>query len=236
MKKLTKIHKKHISEWHKKNKNTLKYKERSKKLSKKLKGRKNPLIREKLKIWFSKKENKLKIQNSKKKTVKTRKERYKIWHTKKTKEKIGLGNKGKGGNYRKGLNYEKIFGKKKAKQIIKNWKEKRKTWIIPKKDTIIEVKIQNFLKQLNIEFFTHQHINIKHGYQCDIFIPSLNMVIECDGVYWHKYPVGNDIDNIRNKELKEKGFRVLRLWESEIKILDLNKFKEKLKNVKPISL
>ncbi|GAG67123.1 unnamed protein product [marine sediment metagenome] len=41
----------------------------------------------------------------------------------------------------------------------------------------------------------------------------MNLVIECDGDYWHKYPVGRDIDHIRTKELIQKGFKVLRLWE-----------------------
>lgn len=101
--------------------------------------------------------------------------------------------------------------------------------IIPKKDTSIEIKIQNFLKQLNIEFFTHQYIKeIEHGYQCDILIPSMNLVIECDGDYWHKYPIGNDIDHIRTKELLEKGFKVLRLWEHEIRPMQLNEFKDML--------
>ena len=105
----------------------------------------------------------------------------------------------------------------------------RKNLIIPVKDTSIEIKIQNFLKKLKLDFFTHQYIKeIKHGYQCDIFIPFMNLVIECDGDYWHKYPVGNEIDTIRTKELLEKGFKVLRLWERDIRVMDLNNFKERL--------
>lgn len=97
--------------------------------------------------------------------------------------------------------------------------------ILPMKDTTIEIKIQNFLKQLGISFMTHQYIkDIEHGYQCDIFIPSMKMVIECDGDYWHKYPIGNEIDHIRTSELLQKGFKVLRLWEREIKIIDIQKF------------
>lgn len=108
-------------------------------------------------------------------------------------------------------------------------KEARAKLIIPTKDTSIEVKIQNFLKELKIEFFTHQYMKeIEHGYQCDILIPSMNLVIECDGNYWHKYPIGRKIDNIRTKELIEKGFKVLRLWEFEIKDMELNDFKSKL--------
>jgi very-short-patch-repair endonuclease/ribosomal protein L40E len=108
------------------------------------------------------------------------------------------------------------------------WKEWRKTQVFPLKDTSIEVKIQNFLQQLKIEYFTHKYMNINHGYQCDIFIPSMNLVIECDGNYWHKYPTGTEIDHVRTKELIEKGFKVLRLWEFEIKKMGLDDFRMKL--------
>ena len=86
-----------------------------------------------------------------------------------------------------------------------------------------------FLKELGYEFFTHQYMKeIEHGYQCDILIPSMNLVIECDGVYWHKYPIGNNIDHIRTKELLEKGFKVLRLWEKEINVMNIIQFKGRL--------
>ena len=102
--------------------------------------------------------------------------------------------------------------------------------VFPKEDTSIEVKIQDFLKKLGIEFYTHQYMHIEHSYRCDIFIPSKNLVIECDGTYWHKYPTGTEIDHIRTKELLEKGFKVLRLWEFEIREMHIDKFKEKLEN------
>ena len=118
-------------------------------------------------------------------------------------------------------------------KIIERNKIMRMTQVLPVKDTSIELKIQNYLKELNITFFTHQYIKeIEHGYQCDILIPSINLVIECDGDYWHKYPVGNDIDHIRTSELLQKGFKVLRLWENEIKVMDLNKFKNMLEEIK----
>jgi len=117
----------------------------------------------------------------------------------------------------------------KKEHIKEKIRDFRKTQVLPIKDTKIEVKIQNFLKQLNIEFFTHQHIKeIEHSYQCDILIPSMNLVIECDGDYWHKYPIGKDIDHIRTKELIEKGFKILRLWEREIKEMSVEVFKERL--------
>ncbi len=110
-------------------------------------------------------------------------------------------------------------------------RKNRRTQIFPAKDSKIEVKIQKYLKKLGYEFFTHQYIKIKHEYQCDILIPALNLVIECDGDYWHKYPIGREIDHIRTKELIKKGFKVLRLWEGEIKLMGLEEFKIKISMV-----
>ena len=129
------------------------------------------------------------------------------------------------------VSHSKVYSLLKHKNIlIRSYKEERKKQVTPIKDTTIEVKIQNFLKELGIEFFTHQYMKIEHGYQCDVLIPSMNLVIECDGNYWHKYPVGLDKDHIRTNELIEKGFKVLRLWECEIKHMNIINFQERLKN------
>lgn len=118
------------------------------------------------------------------------------------------------------------------KRVITILKEYRKINVLPKKDTSIEIKIQNYLQQLGYEFFTHKYIKeIEHGYQCDILIPVMNLVIECDGDYWHSYPTGREIDHIRTKELLEKGFKVLRLWECEIRKLNIEEFKDKLESI-----
>lgn len=95
---------------------------------------------------------------------------------------------------------------------------------IVKKDTLIEIKIKNFLTKLGILFENHKLIKIPHYYQCDCFVPSKNLVIECDGDYWHNYPNLRDIDLIRNKEMEESGLKVLRLWERDIKKLNIKDF------------
>lgn len=150
----------------------------------------------------------------------------------------------------KGRTFEEIYGKEEAirqKQMRREKllghhvnektrlavKKNRTNQIFPKKDSKIELKIQNFLRQLGIEFYTHHYIkNIEHAYQCDILIPSMNAVIECDGNYWHAYPTGRDIDHVRTKELIEKGFKVLRLWEYEINEMSINAFKDSLEKLK----
>ena len=76
-----------------------------------------------------------------------------------------------------------------GKKQTAKWKEMRSKLVLPLQDSSIEVRLQNFLKELQIEFFTHQYMHIEHGYQCDILIPSKNLIIECFGDYWHKYPI-----------------------------------------------
>jgi len=114
----------------------------------------------------------------------------------------------------------------------------------PKFDTSIEIKIQKYLKKIGMEFYTHQYMKINLAYQCDVFIPSQfgiskPIVLECDGDYWHgnlnkfdyrKLPLKIKIQKIRDFErtaqLEEKGYRVIRLWECDIRKMTLKEFKK----------
>lgn len=147
--------------------------------------------------------------------------------SKETRLKIGLANSGK---IRSEEMKQNLRDRTVSEETRAKLRETRKHQILPTKDTSIEVKVQNFLTHLKIEYFTHKYMNIAHGYQCDIFIPSKNLVIECDGDYWHHYPTGNDIDHVRTKELIEKGFKVLRLWEFEINKMNAQEFWRRLEN------
>jgi very-short-patch-repair endonuclease len=161
-------------------------------------------------------------------------------HSKESKLKIGLSHKGKhhseeskrkmSQSLKGHFPYRK--GKHHTEESLIKMREARAKQIFPIKDTSIEIKIQNFLKELNIEFYPHQYMReIEHKYQCDVFIPSINLIIECDGNYWHNFPFGREIDYIRTKELQDKGFNVLRLWERDIKKMDIIEFKDKLQEV-----
>jgi very-short-patch-repair endonuclease len=162
-------------------------------------------------------------------------------------------NKGKKGlqiSNKKGKTYEEMYGEERAKEYKKIIKESRKNQIFPFKDSSPERIIQEFLKELNIIFSTHKYIEIEQGYQCDILIPEQEgikqkTVIECDGDYWHFNPIKyneNDfryvrgkkltanerweLDEARNKELIEKGFKVIRIWESKIKSMSIQDLKD----------
>ncbi len=88
--------------------------------------------------------------------------------------------------------------------------------------------IKNFIKPLNIEYETQYYIKDIHQY-CDIYIPSKNLIIECDGSFWHcdprLFPNGAvyeyqkrkvERDEIKNQYLKEHGYELLRFWEIDI--------------------
>lgn len=89
--------------------------------------------------------------------------------------------------------------------------------------------IDNFIKPLNIEFKRQYYIKEINQF-CDIYIPSFNLVIECDGSFWHSdprlFPNGPkyeyqvmklEKDKIKNEYLTSHGFILLRFWEIDIK-------------------
>ncbi len=133
---------------------------------------------------------------------------------------------------------------KKGHSVPESWREivriSRSKQIFPKGDTKIELKLQNYLRQSQIEFITQYYLgDIDYKYRCDIFIPSMNLIIEADGDYWHGNPnkyseeeltdkqkLQKERDNIRTKQLLEKGYKVIRIWENDIKKIDINDFKE----------
>lgn len=124
--------------------------------------------------------------------------------SKETKEKMSKAHLGSKNHY---------YGKHHSEEIRMKMKLTRSKQIVPIKDTTIEVKLQNYLKQLGIEFYTHQYIKeIEHSYQCDIIIPiqkgiNKKIIIEAYGEYWHDYPIGREIDIKRCNELRKSGYR-----------------------------
>ena len=151
------------------------------------------------------------------------------FNSEETRRNISIRNTGQLRNEETKRKLRNAFSLERRDAIRTRLKETRKWLVIPMKDSSIEVKIQDFLSQLQIPYLKHQWIDIEHGYQCDILIPSLNLVIECDGDYWHHYPYGNDIDHIRTKELIRDGYKILRLWECEIRAMKLEGFKNLIK-------
>lgn len=59
---------------------------------------------------------------------------------------------------------------------------------------------------------------VKFGrYSLDVYIPSLKLCIECDGLYWHTLKGVPEKDKKRDKYLKDKfGITTLRITDEEL--------------------
>jgi very-short-patch-repair endonuclease len=92
-----------------------------------------------------------------------------------------------------------------------------------KKDTSIEIKINEFLKNLGMIEGKHYERNVQIGqYNVDFLINNL-YILEAYGDYWHKkrnlFPNGQEKrkkDLIKRFRLQKMGYRFGFLWESEI--------------------
>ena len=83
-----------------------------------------------------------------------------------------------------------------------------------KKPTIIELIVGNILRDAGVDYVSQFRVG---RYVCDYFVPSRNLIIECDGSYWHSIPKVKERDNRKNEYLESRNYRILRLGESEIK-------------------
>ena len=93
------------------------------------------------------------------------------------------------------------------------------------RETVIEKKMESLLVNLGFVRDVHFFRNKNMGNRCnvDFYIPMFNLVIECDGCFWHGCPIHYP-QNTRAYEstisktikLKEGGYIVSRFWEHEI--------------------
>ena len=83
-----------------------------------------------------------------------------------------------------------------------------------KSPSSIEIKMAEELTKENIYFI--QQMNMLDKYRVDFLIND-NIIVECDGDYWHNLPNIKEKDKIRDENLRNNGFIVLRFWEHEIK-------------------
>jgi hypothetical protein len=80
--------------------------------------------------------------------------------------------------------------------------------------TGIEAEVLIALNQLEIPYFVHKNAG---PFCVDIMVPSFNLIIECDGFWYHSKPEEKHRDAERDKQLTISGYNVLRLSEAEIK-------------------
>jgi len=104
------------------------------------------------------------------------------------------------------------WSKETRNKLSAKMKIRRQLMVFPKNDTKIEIRLQNLLKELNIKFKTH----IQLMGQPDIFIEP-NICIFADGDYWHNLEKAKVRDKEVNEALKQKGYKILRFWEHDIR-------------------
>jgi len=122
---------------------------------------------------------------------------------------------------KKYFSIEENMNKHKAKMKIVNGREEerhkrriaRSIQVFPFIDTSIELKMQRALQKEGIKFYTQ--VPLLKVALADLFIEP-NIVIFCDGDYWHHYPDGLEKDHAQNKALTDANYIVLRFWEHDI--------------------
>lgn len=138
---------------------------------------------------------------------------------------------------------ENYTNREKAKETVKNWSEEKRLEIRqrirttlqerynvtdsfqlpsalnnnPKKVSSTELQLQAFVDTLNVEYRTSARNVIRkdsdHALELDIYIPSKNVAIEFDGLYWHsEVHKPNDYHQVKSRLCREKGIRLLHIY------------------------
>lgn len=110
------------------------------------------------------------------------------------------------------------------KYMLNKWKDenykkqqlKKMSIYYIKNQTSIEKKIQSLLQQLNIEYESQKCI---YNFIVDFYLPKYNIIIECDGDYWHNLQHIVKRDIIKNKIFNDNDYKMIRIQEKQIKRL-----------------
>lgn len=98
-----------------------------------------------------------------------------------------------------------------TKQKIREWQIANPNRIF--KDTKIEIKIENELKNRKLNY--QKQVPLCKVAKVDFLINN-NVVIQCDGNYWHNRIGAKERDKRQDLILIANGFNVYRFWEHEI--------------------
>jgi len=85
--------------------------------------------------------------------------------------------------------------------------------LVPYSMTTPELAMMDILDDVGVEYNEQASIG---AYRVDFLLPNHNIVLEVDGDYWHNLPGAKERDELRDVTIMEKGYDVIRFWESEI--------------------
>lgn len=90
---------------------------------------------------------------------------------------------------------------------------------------------KSFLEELEIPYIQYKLVESEQFGRCyyDFYIPKNNLLIEIDGDYWHGNPLLYKTLNEQQKKCQkrdvekninalEKGYKLLRIWETDLKV------------------
>ena len=81
--------------------------------------------------------------------------------------------------------------------------------------SINETEIANFIKNLGLDVISKDR-NVLKGKEIDIFVPSKNIGIEYDGLYWHSNEFKDKNYHLdKTNECANKGIRLIHIFEDE---------------------
>lgn len=95
-----------------------------------------------------------------------------------------------------------------------NNSEKFKEFLKP---SSIEIKVKEQFDFYGIKYIQQKKINDgTRNYFLDFYIPSLKLVVECNGDYWHNLPDKIIRDKLLEKYVISTGRKIIFIWEHEI--------------------
>lgn len=104
-----------------------------------------------------------------------------------------------------------MFGKKHTKRAIEKIRVARCNQVFPLARTSIELIVEEQINKYEILY--HDQWNLGNKFSCDFYCPDMNLIIECDGDYWHSLESTKKRDKAKNAYAKACGISILRLPE-----------------------
>jgi len=128
---------------------------------------------------------------------------------------------------RRGSTYEEVYGPEKAAQYKQKLRDASPARLakFSRRETAPEKAVREILEGLGVPFSQEAPVGC---YTVDFLIERHRLVIQADGDYWHAHPEKYPNPSRKQRErrrldascdafLENRGFRVLRLWESELR-------------------
>jgi very-short-patch-repair endonuclease len=82
------------------------------------------------------------------------------------------------------------------------------------RNTSLERRVRAALDVLGITYEPSKQIDL---YEADFYLPEFNLILECDGAYWHSRTGRAERDAQRDSNLQALGYQVVRLLERDIR-------------------